>query len=137
MIPLTVANEIAAHIRTIPALSGRTDVGPTDQVNTPNAKIVLPELINFDQTYGRGSDRMTWPVLVLICKVDDRSLMSKVSEFCTGSGPKSIKTAIEGGTAYTSCDSVRVTSVRLDVVTWQGIDFQGALFELDIFGSGT
>lgn len=132
-----VAVELAARLT---AADIRTYVGPPDSISVgPNgaAVIVMPELITYDQTYGRGSDSMTWPLLVLAGKVTDRLVLGRIGQFCDGSGDLSIKALLEAtSTSYTSCDSVRVVSVQLDTVTWQGTDFQGALFELHIFGSG-
>lgn len=130
-----VGQEIHDRLDTIDGL--QTYLGPPGSVNVPCAVVVMPELISFDQTYGRGSDRMTWPVLLLAGRVTERLVLDRIGIYCDGSGDSSVKAVLEDQSyTYTSCDSIRVVSVQLDTVTWGSTDFQGALFELDIFGSG-
>lgn len=128
-----LANEIGAAISEGEI---RTYIGPPNSISPPCAVIVMPELITYSGTYQRGMDELTWPVLVLTGRVDDRTALSRVSKYCDGSGDESIKALIESF-AYTACDSVFVATCALDVVTWQGIDYQGALFTLNIAGHGS
>jgi hypothetical protein len=130
-----VGQEIHDRLNTIEDL--QTYLGPPGSVNVPCAVVVLPELINYDETYARGADKITWPVLLLAGRVEERLVLDRIGIYCDGSGDSSVKAVLEDPAyTYTSCDSVHVTKVQLDIVTWKGTDFQGALFELSIFGSG-
>ena len=91
--------------------------------------------MTFDQTYGRGMDRLTLPVLVLVGKVTARTSRDKLVPYVSGSGTKSIKAVVEAGT-YTSCDTVRVVKAEFDVIRVGGVDYAAAQFDLDITGSG-
>lgn len=128
-----VAHEISYAIK---AGGIRTYVGPPESISEPCAVVVLPETITYSGTYSRGEDSMSWPILVLISRADDRTLMQRTGKYTDGSGANSIKALIESF-AYTACDSVFVRQCQLDTVTWNGIDYQGALFTLDIVGTGS
>lgn len=130
-----VGAELQTQLNTIVGL--RCYLGPPDSVSVPAAVVAMPDEITYDRTYGRGADEMVWPVLLLAARVSDRNALERIGAYCDGSGTFSVKAVLENETAaYTAFDSVRVAKVQFDVVTWQGTDFQGALFELHIFGSG-
>lgn len=131
---LSVANELKTQLQTITTLN--VYVGPVRSVTPPAAVIVLPDNIQYDQTFGRGSDRMTWPILLLEGLSADENLVERIGQYANGSGATSIKAVIEAGT-YTSFHTVRVSSADFDTLTWEGIDYQAVLFELDIFGAGS
>jgi hypothetical protein len=129
-----VAGEIVTQLETIDGL--RCHKGPPDSITPPAGILVLPDSIDFDQTYGRGSDRITWPLLVVVGRVSDRTVMTRIGAYCDGSGARSVKAVVEAGT-YTAFDSLRVTRVEFDVLNWQNTDYHAAIFELDIFGQGS
>jgi hypothetical protein len=129
-----VGQEIKVRLDTIKGL--RAHLGPPDSVTPPAAVVVLPEEVRYDAAYGRGTDAITWPILLLVGRVNDRGTLERISQFADGSGPMSVKAVLEDHT-YTSCDFVHVVRAQFDVVNWQGTDFQGVLFELSIAGSGT
>lgn len=130
-----VAEEVASMLRAIDGL--RVFPYPPDDI-TPPAAIVLnpdPGDIVYDETYGRGFDRMTLPLIVLVSLADDRSGMEHVRPYLDGSGPKSVKQALEAGTP-TSFDAVAVRTGGVDGVVWGGAQHVAALFDLDITGPG-
>ncbi|TDB71802.1 hypothetical protein E1211_15235 [Micromonospora sp. 15K316] len=129
-----VAGELGAALRTIDGLN--VPEWGVDRVHPPFALIPLPDPITYDTTHGRGSDRIEdWPVLVLVAKPTQPAARRAIAEYADGSGPKSVKAAIEART-YTSCDSVRVATAEFDVVTYAGTDYLAAMFHLDITGKG-
>jgi hypothetical protein len=97
--------------------------------------VAFPEDYTFDATYGRGMDRMTLPVVVMVGKVSDRTSRDRLTAYLDGSGATSIKAVIEAGT-YTAFDVVRVMDATFDVVSMAGVDHLAATFSLDIAGSG-
>lgn len=129
-----VMDEVAGRLRAIPQL--RVHPYPADSVNPPAAVVAWPERYDFDETYGRGSDRMTLPLLVVVSRVPDRAARDQLSRFCDGAGPASVKAALETGEAM-SFDSVRVTRIEFDVVRIAENDYIAATFMLDIFGPGS
>lgn len=108
---------------------------PPATVSPPAAIVSYPHAYTYDETYGRGMDRMTLPVVVVVGKVSDRSARNQLGAYVDGSGAASVKAVLESGT-YTAFDSVRVESVEFDVVPIAAIDYMAALFTLDIAGSG-
>lgn len=129
-----VAGQLAARLDTIDGL--RVYGYPPDSVSPPAAVLSLPTDIVFDETYGRGMDRITWPLLVIAGKVADRTVPERLYPYCSGTGAASIKAVLEAG-RYTELDTLRVTRAEPDVVTWQGVDYVAVVFELDIAGPGT
>lgn len=106
-----------------------------DRVTPPAAVVGWPEPLTYDSTMARGSDRATVPVMVLVGKVDARSARDALSQYADGSGPFSVKAALDGGT-YTACDSVRVASCEFTVITVAGVEYLAATFQVEITGSG-
>lgn len=128
-----VMEELAAKLSVIDGLN--VFAYPPDAVPEPAAIVGYPETIDFDQTYVRGADRMTLPVLVVVGKYTDVGTRDLLAKYCNGSGPASVKVAIESA-EYSSCDSVVVTTADFDVLRIGGTDYMAALFTLDITGSG-
>ena len=127
--------EIAVALRTIPTLAGKRTYGyPPDSVEPPGAVVGYPEA-SFDETYGRGMDRWTVPVHVLVSRVDDKAGRKLISPYVSGSGASSVKAAIDGGT-YTACDFAVVNDFSVKVVPLGGDDYLAAEFAVDVAGSG-
>lgn len=133
-----VAAELTTQLDTIEGL--RPYGYPPDSISVPSgggvAVLSLPTDIDFDKTYGRGMDRITWPLLVIVGKVTDRTVPERLYPYLSGSGASSIKAVLEAG-SYTSLHTLRVGRAEPDVITWQGTEYVGAVFELDIAGQGS
>jgi hypothetical protein len=108
---------------------------PPGTITPPAAIVSYPESITFDETYGRGMDRLSLPVVVVVGRPTDRSTRDHLGAYCDGTGAASIKAVLESGT-YEAFDTVRVEGVDLDVVSIGGQDYMAALFTLDIAGQG-
>lgn len=109
---------------------------PTKPPSPPAAIVTYPGEITFDATYGRGMDRVSGSVVVLVGNVVDRVTRDRIAAYSDGDGPKSIKQKLEGA-EYASFDSLRVTGIEFDTVTIGAVDFLSATFTLDIAGQGT
>ena len=131
-----VMDQVAAQLASIPQLSGRVFAYPPGSVVPPAAVVSYPDQLIFDETYGRGMDRLTLPVMVMVGRPTERSTRDHLEVFCEGSGPSSVKATVEQG-AYSAFHTVRVEGIEFDVVTMGGNDYMTALFTLDIAGSGT
>ncbi|MGC4942139.1 hypothetical protein [Kribbella sp. DT2] len=129
-----VMDEIADSVRTITGL--RVYAYPPNKIAAPAAIVTYPDTYTFDETYGRGMDRISdLPVIVLVGKVSDRASRDNVAKYVNGSGSTSIKAAVEAG-AHTAFDTVRVTGVSFDVIGIGAVEYLGATFTLDIAGQG-
>ncbi|MEU5938641.1 hypothetical protein ABZ807_05535 [Micromonospora sp. NPDC047548] len=130
-----VAVDLSTALKTITGL--RVPPWGVEKITPPAAIIALPERITYDGTYGRGSDQYPdLTVVVLVGKPAERSARKAVAAYADGSGPKSVKEAIEAHT-YSSCDSVRVAWAEFDEARYNaGGPYLAAIFHLDITGKG-
>lgn len=109
---------------------------PAPTVVPPAAVLSYPDRVEFDETYGRGMDRIVdLPLFVVEGKADTRNARDRIAEYVAGSGDRSVKAVLESGT-YTSFDDIQVTSAVFDVVRIGAIDYIAAIFTLNIAGSG-
>lgn len=107
-----------------------------DRVAPPAAVVGWPDPLTFDASFGRGSDRLTLPIYVVVGKVDARSARDQLSAYLAGSGVTSVKAAVDGGT-YTEADSVTVREARVEVLTIASVDYLAAVFDVDCYGTGS
>lgn len=130
---VTVVDELADKLDAITGL--RVYRFPVDQVVAPAAIFGYPD-IEFDHSYGRGVDRMTVPVMVLIDRTWDRSTYERFSDLTAGSGAGSIKQAIQAGpnVAYSTA---RASSVAFSAVSAAGLEYWAATFSVDVTGPGS
>lgn len=128
-----VMNQLGDQIDTIDGL--RCYRFPPDSVAVPAAVVTYPESYTYDETFGRGMDRITIPVIVMVGKVSDRKSRDQLAVYVDGSGPKSIKAVVEAGT-YSAFDSARVTGVEFDIVQMAGVEYVAATVQIDIAGKG-
>lgn len=128
-----VMDEVGDRLDTIDGL--RVYRYPADSVAVPAAVVGLPEAYTYDEAYGRGADRITLPVTVLVGAVSDRTSRGRIGAYADGAGASSVKAAVEAGTA-TSFDSVRVTGVEFDRIRVASVEYLAATFTLDIAGTG-
>lgn len=106
-----------------------------NRVTSPAAVVAWPEPYTFDSTFGRGSDTAVFPVVVLVSKVDDEGSALELGAYANGSGPRSVKAAIESYTA-TAYDVAVVESVEFAVTAVAGTEYLAATFQVSIVGQG-
>lgn len=114
-----------------------------DDVEVP---CVYPESIttDFDQTHGRGTDKVTVKLRVLCARTDDRAGQHMLYGYLAGSGASSIKAAIEAarglpgvGALGGACDDLHVSGHS--EARWfelAGERLVGADFTVTILGDG-
>jgi hypothetical protein len=100
----------------------------------PAATIAWPD-IDYNQTFGRGTDSFTIPIFILVGTYDAKSSRNALAAYLDGGGDHSVIAAIDAG-VYTSCDVVNVASARVDSFTSAGIEYLGAEFRVEIVGDG-
>lgn len=129
-----VMDELGERLDTIDGL--RVTEWPPGQAQPPFAIVGFPETIEFDKTYGRGSDvYRDLPILVGVPRPTERQARDQLAPYCDGSGPKSIKAVLESG-AYVSFDEVVVTRIEIDAAKINGVDYLVAACLCDIAGEG-
>lgn len=109
---------------------------PADQLEPPAAVVGLPTEIPYDNTKARGSDRATFPVFVVVGGSFSRSATKALGPYVAGSGPKSIKAAIEADrTLGGSCATLSVGPGRTDGsgITVNGVRYTGAIFDVEVW----
>lgn len=131
-----VAEELADKLATITDPELRVYSFPPDALEAPAAVVGFPETITFDVAMGRGVDRMVVPIFVVIARTWDRSSAEQFGNLTAGSGPNSIKQAVQTK-PHVAFDTARVTSADRTVISVAGIEFWAATFLVDITGSGS
>lgn len=129
-----VMDEVSAQLDTIDGL--RCFAYPPPTLSPPAAVVSYPDEYTFDETYGRGMDRLKLPVVVVVGRPVERTTRDRLGAYCDGSGPSSVKSVLESGT-YTAFDTVRVEGIEFDAVDIGGVAYMAAMFTLDIAGSGS
>ena len=130
----TVMDAIATQLGTIAGL--RVTAYPDGKVAPPAAIVTMPSEYTFDETYQRGGQRMKLPVVVLVSGTVPRTARNALGDYASATGAKSIKSVLESGT-YTAFDVATVTGVQLDAYQVGAVTYPAAIFDLDIYGSGT
>lgn len=131
-----VTEELAGKLDTIPGL--RAFGYPVGRLPFPGAIVGLPDEVNYDETYGRGSDAMTFPVWVMVARGNERAGVLELLDYLSGAGTKSVKAALDNTTSntYSTCDTVTVTMAVPGTYTYNGVDAFGAEFTVAVTGSG-
>lgn len=132
-----VAEELAARLRRIPDLT--VFAHPVASVVPPAAIVVWPDQITYDATYQRGMDTLTFPVVLVVGQTSDgRAAMDALSRYWDGSGPWSVKAALEtGGPVDGVLDDVQVGAARAGEVSIGGVSLLAAEFTTEVAGEGT
>ena len=129
-----VMDALAGRLRTISGL--RVFEWPSGTASPPTAIVGYPNAIDYDSTYGRGSDTITIPVVVLVGKANERTARDELGSYVDGAGTRPIKAVLESGT-YTVFDSIRVAGADIDVYELGAVKYLAAIFECEIYGSGS
>ncbi len=132
----TVMDQLGAAAETIDGLRSHPYYFP--RVVPPAAVVAWPESYDFDSTMGRGSDQVVIPVTVIVGLADSRSARDQLAAYCHGSGPSSVKRAVESYLPIPAAtwDSVRVRDVEFGAVTIAAVSYLAATFSIEVTGKG-
>jgi hypothetical protein len=108
----------------------------SERVMPPAAVVKWPDSLIYDETMGRGGDRIEIPVVVLVGQADARTARDRLAQYLDGSGAASVKAAIEAHTPV-AYHSARVESAVISIMTVGSVDLLAATFRIDIIGSGS
>lgn len=134
MILADVMAEVAKALSEITGL--RVLDYPPEDLSPPAGYVSYPQSIDFDETFGRGEDRFTdLPIVLLTSNVTTRAARDTASAWSSGSGPKSVKRAMEART-WATCDGLTVTSVEFDIERFAGGAYLAVHFKATVVGPG-
>ncbi len=109
---------------------------PPANINAPAGYVSYPRSIDFDQTYGRGTDQFTdLPMVLLAGKATDRSARDTVAGWCAGTGTTSVKQFMEGH-RWVQCDDLTIVTCEFDVEVLAGVGYLAAMFKATVQGPG-
>jgi hypothetical protein len=101
---------LATNLATISGL--RTAATVPDNPSPPIA-IILPQGVEYDNTFGRGMNTYTFAVTVIVGRVSERSGQNALDAYVSSTGSSSIKLAIESDkTLNGKAFDLRVTDSR-------------------------
>lgn len=111
---------------------------PLDAINPPTA-IVGEIKVVFDKTFGRGTDELEAKVRVYASRADVDAGIDLLDGFLDGSGPTSVKAAIEADrTLGGSADTLRVEEAdAYGAYDVGGTTYLGVEFTIRIWTKGT
>jgi hypothetical protein len=132
-----VMAEVATVCKTLPGMAGRVAEWDVGTVTGNSILVTLPEEIEFDLTYGRGLDKFSdLLVMLLLPRGNVRAAYKTMGPYVKGSGASSVKAKLEAYT-YTTCDRVIVTRCGFDEVADRaGVPYLAATFHTDVYGNG-
>jgi hypothetical protein len=133
--PSEIRQGLVAGLKSLPGLT----VSPYRAANVqpPHAVIGLPQ-IEYDSTFGRGSDTLTLQILVYVSRADDELAQANLDEFLSGHGDRSLKTVLED-TSITGLTEAMVRVVRTETGTASsadGSEWMAATFDVQVIVSG-
>lgn len=102
---------------------------PPLSAQPPFAFVDFPDEIDYDETFGRGFDRMTIRVFLAVANQVDEASADLLYGYCAGSGSSSVKTKIEAATVGTS---VRVTKATFGILSLSSGAYAGVIFTVDV-----
>jgi hypothetical protein len=127
-------DEVASVMEEITGL--RVFAWPPGTLTPPAGYVSYPESIDFDLTYGRGSDKVVGlPICLLSGKATERSARDAVATWAAGDGIASLKARCEAH-SWQACDEFTITSVKFDVELVGAIPYLAAIFTADAEGPG-
>jgi hypothetical protein len=106
----SIRTGLATRLATI---SGLRTAATMPDLPSPPIAIVIPDNINFDDTFHRGMDTLTFRIFLVVGRADERTAQNSIDGYCATSGASSIKAAIEGDkTLGGNAFDCRVTDMR-------------------------
>lgn len=128
---MTLAGLQAELVEAVQAIPGLRVIGHgSTQVSPPAFLVPLPNDVRYRVTKGIRL-ALTWELWVLVAKADSRVANDNLLAYLELEGERSIPAALHAGT-YTECDGVDVLSCEVEAVTYQGVQYLGAGFQLSV-----
>jgi hypothetical protein len=108
---------------------------PPDAVTPPAVILSYPKSVDYDETYGRGMDKISdWEIVAVTGAVSLLTSRKRVMKLASG-GSGGLKALLELP-GYESFDDLRVSTASFDVFTMAGVDYISCTWLVDIWGTG-
>lgn len=141
-----VMRGMAAALATLPAPAGagnlRALAFPLDSVTPPAAIVGFPDGdVEYDTTFARGADRAPLEVFVVVGRPNERGGYEALAGYMSGSGPLSVKTALEAAAEPESASALAaaleggtlaVQRARLEAINIGEVLYLAAGFTVDV-----
>lgn len=127
-----IRNEIGNNLANITSLTVYKYI--PDSVEPPTAVVGVVERIEYDNSFARGSDTYTIPVILYISRVDAQLSQETLDSYLQSSGANSVKAQIESDLSLNGeASSVRVTDATdYGVYNVNNIDYLGVQFSVEV-----
>lgn len=123
----TVMDAIGTALGTITGL--RVFDFPPKSAQPPFAFVDMPESVDYDLSYARGSDHAIFLVVLAVADVVDRAARDAISTYAAGTGATSIKAVLDAAAIGVSR---RVTDCEFRPVQLSAGTYAGAIFSVDV-----
>lgn len=133
MILADVMDQLGDRLRTISGL--HVHAYEADDIVVPGAIISLPMDIDYLGTYENGMHNMTFVLSILMSSADDRLRRDQITPYVDSHGPQSVIQILECP-GYTAFDFAVVARAGFVVVEIAKVDYDAALFTVNVSGSG-
>lgn len=120
---------LGVALKTIPGL--RVYDYPPDSI-APPAAVVYATAFAYDETLARGVDRATFAIYLAVSANSDRASRDALAAYVAGTGPLSVKTAVDGTLGGVVKDA-RVTGGEHSPISVGGVEYHGAVFNVEVF----
>lgn len=108
---------------------------PPESLTPPAIIVSYPKSIDYDETYGRGMDKITdWEIVAVVGQVSLLTARKRIMRLA-GGGSASLKAVLEAP-GYQSFDDLRVSTASFDVFTMAGVDYISCTWLVDVWGTG-
>jgi hypothetical protein len=129
-----VADELAERLKQLGA-DIYVHPNPPESLTPPAIILSYPKSIDYDETYGRGMDKIVdWEIVAVTGAVSLLTSRKRVMALASG-GTSGLKAVLEIP-GYESFDEIRVSTASFDVFTMAGVDYISCTWLVDIWGTG-
>lgn len=121
----------------IPSLEGHAKV--PESINVP-AFMVIPREIDFTVAMGRGVDKPSFDIVLVVSRSDDELAQTSLDDYVNGFGAKSVRQAVWNNRALGLADAEATVTGMSDYGAQfeiGGINYFGARLAVDVLTSGT
>lgn len=126
-----VMDELARVLGSLDGLRGRAYGWPAPSVVPPAAFVGWPDEIDYDLAMACGGWSAKFPVLIVVGRSDLRSARDAIDAYLGGSGPASVRAALDSG-VHSAFDAARVTNAHVEPVSIAGIEYLAALLDVEV-----
>lgn len=129
-----VAIELTERIKLV-APDAYVHPNPPEALQPPCFIVSYPAQIDYDETYGRGMDKIIgWEIVGVAGGVSLHTTRKTLLAWASG-GLGGVKGVLETGT-YASFDEIQVTQATFDVFDMAGVQYMSATWLVNIWGTG-